>query len=368
MGVYVRRDSPYYWLLLERKHQKPLRQPTKIWVRTDTPEQTKENRRTAESAYHAAMLDLAKGTLALPQSTAIGKRFTEFAQWYQTHELPKHRGAEREAEILPRLIAFFGAYTLRAITKARVSEYETHRLGQRVTPSTVNREVDLLKTIMRLAGEQKLVPEGQIAGKKRLHVTKPIKVRLTPADERKILKHLTHPGDKALFLMGLDTLARLGDILDFRTHHDHGKTLTIVDPKNGRPVSVPVSTRLRKALDRVEPQKGYYFWHRRQAKKSRDWRSSVKQMLELACERAGVAYGRVNHAITFHAATRRTGASRMLARGADLETVRSIGGWLDLRSVQGYLVPEEGNRRKAVELVGPNHASLTKRGKSSRKN
>lgn len=374
MGVYTRPDSPWYWLLLEREGEKPLRRKTDVRHDALDTRTRKENRLLAEQKYHAALSDLARGSLGLePTRTAL--TFAEFVKWWRTHELPKHRGQDRERDILKVLLPYFGAMPIRSITKARVSEYETYRLAQPVprhgkrlkapartiSPRTINRETDLLKTILKSAAEQGHAANAQIAGKKRLHTVKPVKARLTPEDEAKILAVLDHPGDRAILIMGLDTLARQGDLIDFQWSHDHGKTLTILDPKNGTALEVPVSHRLRTALDGLprDPKgSGYVFWHRRLAKLPRDWRGSVQQMLSGACKRAGVPYGRINQAITFHAATRRTGASRMLARGASLETVRSIGGWNDLRSMQGYLVAEDDDRKRAVEVVS-NHAAIT---------
>lgn len=351
MGVFVRTDSPFFQLLLERPGEKPLRQPTKIPHTPPTPRQRVENKRLAEEAYHTAMRQLAKG--ALGHDDGYTKTFTELAAWYRQHRLPKRRGAAREKDLLVPLETFFGATRLRALTRPRVDEYETWRLKQ-VKPVTVNREVDLLKSMMRIAAENRWAPEKVLFGKRRLHVEKTAKANLTPDQEAAILAALPHPNDRALLIMGLDTLARRGDLLDFRRAHDHGTTADIVDPKNGHPLNVPISPRLRAALDAClpDPQKSdHVFWQRRQAKNPRDWGGSVAQMLRRACARAGVPYGRVNQAVTWHRATRATGASRMLARGADIMTVQSIGGWKDLRSVQGYLQAEDSNRQEAVKLV-----------------
>jgi hypothetical protein len=352
MGVFVRPDSPYYQLLLERPGEKPIRRPTKIPHSPSTPQQKKENRRLAEQAYHDAMRSLAKGDLG--HDDGYTTEFKTFAKWYQTHKLPKRRGAEREKDLIKPLLHFFGGMALKDIRPPRVDEYETWRL-KFVGPSTVNREVDLLKSMMRIAAEQRLAPPKLIYGKKRLHVPKQARARLSAAQEKVLLEAIEHPNDRALLIMGLDTLARRGDLLDFRRAHDHITTADIVDPKNGQFLNVPISPRLRSALNACIPDPAgsdYVFWHRRLAKNPRDWGGSVRLMLKYACKRAGVPYGRKLQAITFHRATRATGASRMLARGADLKTVQSIGGWKDLRSVEGYLVAEDENRQKAVQLVG----------------
>lgn len=351
MGVFIRKDSPFYWLLLERVGQKPIRKATTILHTPNSSELKAENRRLANLEYHREMSTRAKRHLELPDGYT--KTFAQFAAWYRLHKMPKRRGKEREGYLLTHLQAFFNKLPLRLITVARVDEYETARLAH-VHPSTVNREVDLLKSMLRIAAENGDAPDDLIKGKPRLHAPKGAKARMRPDQESLILSAIPHPNDRALLIMGLDTLARRGDLLDFQWAHDHGTTADIVDPKNGEILSVPVSPRLRTALDECErdPEKSdYVFWHRRIAKNPRDWGGSVRQMLQRACKRAGVPYGRKLQAITWHGATRRTGASRMLARGADIKTVQSIGGWKDLRSMQCYLMAEDENRQAAVKLV-----------------
>ena len=352
MGVYTRKDSPFYWLLLEREGQKPIRTATDILSSATDPKTAKENKRLAELRYFREMNALSKHTLDLPDGYT--KTFSQFTAWFRTHKLPKRRGNDREADILTHLEGFFGAMLLRSITPAHVDEYETARLAKGILPSTINREVDLLKSMLRVAAENRDAPTSQLAGRKRLHAPKRAKARLTPDQEAALLKAIDSPNDRALLIMGLDTLARRGDLLDFQKAHDHGTTADIIDPKNGRFLSVPISPRLRAALDACVPDpKGsdYVFWNRRLAKKPRDWGGSVQSMLKRACKRAGVPYGRKLQAITFHAATRRTGASRMLARGASIKTVQEIGGWRDLRSVDPYLMAEDEERQRAVKLV-----------------
>lgn len=363
MGVFIRKDSPYYWLLLERAGQKPLRKKTDILHAPTTPELVKENRRLATLAYHRDMNALAKHTLELPDG--FTKTFAAFATWYRVHRMPKRRGKARENDLLTHLEAFFGHTLLRSITHKKCDEYETARL-EHVAASTINREIDLLKSMLRIAAQNGEAPKDLIRGRARLHAPKRAKARLTPAQEDAILEAVESPSDRAILIMGLDTLARRGDILDFQRAHDHGTTADIIDPKNGEILSVPISPRLREALDACTPDpKGsdFYFWPRRVAKNPRDWGGSIRLMLKRACRIAGVPYGRNLQGITFHSATRRTGASRMLARGADVTTVQSIGGWKDIRSMQGYLMAEDENRQAAVKLVSSKITPQSRRDK-----
>lgn len=353
MGVYIRKDSPYYQLLLERPGEKPIRKPTKIPHTPTTTKQKKENKELAQVAYHHEMANLVKGDLG--RDDGYTKTFAELATWYRVHVLPKRRGAFREQDFLRHLGRFFGPMLLRSMTPARANEYETLRLSEGAAPGTVNREVDHLKGMLRIAAENRWCPPKLLYGKKKLHVPKTAKTRLTPDQEQAVLAMIASAHDRALVIMGLDTLARLGDLLDFRRIHDHGTTADIIDPKNGDALSVPISPRLRAALDQCprDPYgSDYVFWHRRGAKNPRDWGAAVRYMLRVACERAGVPYGRKSGGVTFHRATRATGATRMLARGASQKTVQSIGGWKDVRSMDPYLTAEDESRQAAVRLVG----------------
>jgi integrase len=150
--------------------------------------------------------------------------------------------------------------------------------------------------------------------------------------------------------MALDTLARLGDILALRREQDHRTYLTILNPKTNAPYKVPISTRLRAALDAVPKAGLYYFPHRRHAENPRDYRSGVRQLLKRACKAARIRFGRKKGGITFHG-LRHTGASRMVEAGIDLRTVQEIGGWSSLRQLARYAHPSTDAKRQAVEAV-----------------
>jgi hypothetical protein len=59
MGVYTRKDSPFLWMLLERRGRRPLRETTGIPARHANPQQVKELRRQAHDRYLQRMNELA---------------------------------------------------------------------------------------------------------------------------------------------------------------------------------------------------------------------------------------------------------------------------------------------------------------------
>lgn len=63
MGVYIRQDSPFYWMVLERKGRKPLRESTGVPRLHSFPAQVKELRRQAEAIYLSRMNELLRADL-----------------------------------------------------------------------------------------------------------------------------------------------------------------------------------------------------------------------------------------------------------------------------------------------------------------
>lgn len=76
MGVYVRKDSKFYWLRLERGNgQRSLREPTRIPVEVD--------RSIAERRYRDRMIELLDRTAVIPEedSNSAGKARADGSGW-----------------------------------------------------------------------------------------------------------------------------------------------------------------------------------------------------------------------------------------------------------------------------------------------
>lgn len=418
MGVFIRKgkdgrpDSPFYQLWLEGHG---IKEPTDIRHDAPTPAQRRENKLLADMRYHERMTELAKGA----PGAKPARTFAEQAAWFEKHQLPRRRGREREGPLIPKVVTVFGPLPLVRVTRSLVTErWITPRLNiptivkkKRRTPArhlhagprTVNREVDLIKAILQSAVPDYL-ETSPLFGMPLLPTTTPRRRLMTPEEEARLLAVMA-PDDKALFLLGLDSLIRLTDLLDAKRGDDHGATLWIADPKAGGGFEVPVSTRARAALDALtsEQSRGsarvldrdglraalareprptnveiarqfgvsetairkfaksppppasiFLFPRRRRARTERDRRNGIRQMLERYCEEAKVLYGKRNSGITFHWATRRTGLTRMLTRGVDLGTAQKIGRWKTPDVVLGVyheLIDEVAHA--AVNVVGP---------------
>lgn len=379
MGVFTRADSAVFWLYLEPLFPGDRGLKERTAVRCDAPDALlrKENRALAERLYHERMAKRASGALGEQRKPVITLK--AFAAWFTAHKLPHRRGREREAWTLERLVKVLGARPLSELTPAVVTQYWiTPRLAERHTvngrtftagPSTVNREVDVLKAVLNAAVPEYL-ERSPLFGMKRLKTTTPRRRLLHPDEERRLLPHFA-PDDRALFLIGVDSLVRLGDILDLKWTDWRGDTLYIADPKAGGGFSVPLSRRARTALEALPRSSSpYIFARRRLAESERDRRAGIRKMLQRACAACDppIPYGRANGGVTFHWATRRTGATRMLTSGVDIGTVQKVGAWSTPNVVLGiYHELLDEKARAAVEAVGPQRKQREQGGNRERR-
>jgi integrase len=345
MALYSRPDSPFYWLWLERPHQRGLRENTRIPVDAGTPERRRENRRLAENVYSVRMADLARDRYDLPvERPRIN--FAAYRAWYLAHVSAHKRSDAREASVLRQLGATFDAWELHSITRAQILEWRTNRAEQ-VAASTVNREADLLRHVLSTAIPEYL--EANPAGNLR-HLRVPERdLRLLEPDEEARLLARADPELRGIVVCALDTLMRLTTVASLKRAQDHRSFLTVLNPKT-RGYQVPVSRRLRRALDALpsgKPQDVYFPSIQRRTPMARA--HEVMRRFAALCSRAGVPYGRPD-GITFHT-LRHTGASRMLGEGVDVKTVAEIGGWKNLVVLERYLHPLSGAQIRAVEAV-----------------
>jgi Phage integrase family len=355
-SVYIRPNSPVYWMRLPGKK----REPTGIPHDGHTADIRRQRKREAEDVLRARMTELVKIDAGLADAPRDAITFTKYAAWYTTHKIAKRRGADRELTALDRLLEFFGRDALDAIDAARVDEYETKRgadtvHGRAVTPSAINREVDVLKSMLRDA-VPKYLKASPIAGRPRLRTVKRKKrIVANPGELARLLAAMPDDSWRRFYVVAHGSLMRLANVVNLRRDEDHGTYFALADSKTG-PYDVPIAKHVRRVLDDIPHAGPYYFPERRVAKTYRDQRGAVRLMLRRAAKRAGIPYGRIAGGITWHTATRATGATWALRNGHDLKTVQAAGNWSDLRAMQEYLHADRDLVRDALDSIGPDPA------------
>lgn len=321
MGIYKRPDSDFWWLYLETAGT---RERTDILI-GDTVAQRGDAKRLAKESYQRKMLDLAEKQIKRLPDERPQLRFSVYAETYARDVIALRRGARRERECLVPLRRFFDDDLLATIDADRV---RTYMAARQVSPRTVNREVDLLKGMLRDAAP-KYLAVSPIVGLKRIKPAPVQRRLLEPADEQRLLDACEDAQDRAIFILGIDTLIRLGDLLDLERGDHDGAWLRVKHAKSGDAYEAALSPRAQAVLKEIaQAGERYYFSKFRVAQAPRDWPGSVRQRFERLCRKAGLRYGRARGGFTFHWATRRTGATRyLLGKGAPISAVQKQGNW-----------------------------------------
>lgn len=347
MSVYERKDSPFYWMYLEGSGQQ--QRSTGIRCDATAPAVRKANRAAADAIYHAAMTALAKGRAGLPIDSK--ETFQTFSDWYEAHKISKHKGKDRERTILEvHLRPYFGAMLLGDIRPRVWIEYETKRLKDGIVQNTVGRELALMKSILESAvGEYlELNPLGGVKRK----TTKILPKRTITADEEKrLLKEITDPEIRDLYLVGVGTLLRQQNLVDLRRNQWRNGELVTMTKTGPHAIDLSGPTDLQRRVALVLANRmpsrpdGFFFpiWQARFAKRDksenqRAGNSKFLQAIRRACKRANIPWGLEQQGLVWHTLTRASGATRLMREhGIDIATVQHLGNWTSLDQMSAYL-------------------------------
>lgn len=341
MGIYQRKDSPYWWMHTEIDGKKA---STGIPHTGTHAEQTRELRRAAETKYRQRLGELA----LLPASPRLPViSWTDYAQWYETHYAAHLKGARMVATALRTLAPFFGRFkSLVEITPEHVREWITLRKPQ-VKPSTLNRELDVLKSVLNRAVPTYL-RTSPAHGIRHLPVPDIDRRVLTVEEEARLLA-VGSAADRAWITLSLDTLLRLSSSVHLEWAQVKPDVIVPLNAKVAIP-SVPISGRLRAALDAL-PQEGRYVFPAFHLFGPEKAVYAGIRRFERLCGLARVPYGAKVGGVTFHC-LRHTGATRALQAGASVRTVMRLGGWRTEKMVMRYTHASDSDVRDAAESIG----------------
>jgi integrase len=293
---------------------------------------------------------------------------------YMVHHAPATR--VREDKILDTFVKRFGALALSELTDTMVIDWRNERRQQfvprttrRVTASTVNRDVDVLKQVLSQAVADKHLKTSPLAGLARLpKVNRPL-TALSFAQLQVLLQTgFQDKRDRAMTLLAIHAYARLTNMLgvqwrDFKnTTAEDLVELHFDNTKNGTPYVALIPRDVYDEVVRDVPHiKGepFVFTHRRQAKNPEHWRSIVRKMFAAACKKARIPYGREHHnedgehepGVTFHR-LRSSSASVALLRGATIQQVKVAGNWKSMSALeQHYLTTFSAEQRAMAKTA-----------------
>lgn len=161
--------------------------------------------------------------------------------------------------------------------------------------------------------------------------------------------------DRARILLMLDAGLRAGEVLALRwtdvgsvylnvrgtVYKPKGRPVQVVTPKSGKGRAIPLTSRVREALERLERRGAWLFPSDDGLPQAVD---GLGYVVEQLCERAGVEH------LGLHA-FRHTFATEALQAGTDLETVRKYLGHANIKTTQRYLHSGDREARAGIAAL-----------------
>jgi integrase len=252
--------------------------------------------------------------------------FVEVSARFLVHQNTRltYQAYERERGIVENNLqkAFVGHIS--AIRKADIQRYITTRSGQ-VSPHTVQKELNVLKHLMRLAVEWELIPLNPTIGVKAPRVP-PGRIRYLQPSELRAIMQASPTWIKPIIALAVSTGMRRSEILGLRwvDFDRSGERVLLRHTKNGEGRVVYLNQLALSVLASLDG--------------GRDAGDRIFALVNPG--KVSVAFGRVCRKLRipdfrFHD-LRHTAASWLRMNGADIHTVAQLLGHKDLRMAARY--------------------------------
>lgn len=300
VGIYRRGDV--WWIDYYDKNHERVQESSHSFIKRD-----------AEALLTLRKSEIFSGAYKRPVKTIFG----QFGDRYMEYAKANKRSWLRDEQMLKHLKDFFGLQTeLAGITPAEIEGYKLNR-RKKVSGSTVNRELALLKRMFNLAIDWDLFREVNPMRKVKFFKEFNTGVRVVSPDEEGKLLRNAAPYIQDVIRFALNTGLRTGEIFTLRwSDVDFEKNvLTIFAPKTQKTRAVPINSEAQRVLEAwaLGKKSDFVFYNLDTGKPFVD----LKTGFQRACKKAGITD------VTWHT-LRHTFASRLLNRGVDIVTVQQL--------------------------------------------
>jgi integrase len=272
-------------------------------------------------------------------------------------ESRRHRRTFVDIEIRANfLVNHFGPNTLiRSVSPLSIAHFvQEFREGR--ANKTVNNYLGDLRAMLNLAVSERWIDVNPVSLKSKSGVPLFLKANnertrtLTPDEEERLLPCCSDEL-RPIVIFALDTGCRLGEILDLTWDSiDFGLGLVRAwQTKTEREKTIPLSRRLREILLdlKAKSDSELVFPSPRPKDKHTELGeryTSIKTAWNAACRRARVT------GLRFHD-LRATFISRLIEKGVDIGTIKTLPGHTTLAALQRYVRISEDAKRKAIEKL-----------------
>lgn len=287
----------------------------------------------------------------LDRTEAEKNTFGEILKRYKREITPSKKSASIEEVIIDNLLKTdLSKLKMTALSGSALAEWRDDRLGE-VSGSTVNREIDVISSVINLARKEWGIHiENPVTLIRRPPKGKARERRLVVDEEKRLLdaleetprredgtfeKGARNPWLKPVVELAIETAMRRGELLSLEWQHVDLKRAVahLPDTKNGDARDVPLSKKAVAVLKKLPRSiSGTVFPITANA---------LKKGFERACERAGIEN------FHFHD-LRHEAASRISMRLSNVLELSAVTGHRDLRMLKRYYHPKAEDLAKKL--------------------
>ena len=315
------------------------------------------NREMAREALKAREGEIAQGRFNL-ERTRKPHPFSELLERYHKHAESYKASYSREKYALVGFGKYFAGRYLSDITTWVIEKWKRDRVKQ-VQPSTVNRELTILKHMLKTAVKWGLASTNPAAsvmpfplqeGRTRFASEEELP-RLLEACRNQVQWPWLYPS----VILAVNTGHRQGNLLRLRYEDvdlEHS-LIHFVRTKNGKVNVVPMNREAREAVEWfLQHRYGEYLvmwpWGKRIG------RTTLYEAFKKACKEASIENFRWHD-------LRHTTGSYLVMDGNDLVTVQQILGHRDIKTTLRYAHLAPAHKAKAVDKLGETFGALRQR-------
>jgi len=322
----------------------------KHWIRIGNVD-----KKTAKQILKRLEIERILGRLNITDSQKI--TLFEFIEKYLDYSRvnKSETSYNRECEVIRHFKRFFGNPTLDKITTERIEEYKSLRVKEGMKPATVNKELAVLRFMLRKAVEWNYLRDNPFKGIKMLKVTKQ-PVRFLTQEEIDRLIECASLWLKPILIVLRNTGLRRHELLNLRWKDIDfdNKTILVTSRKTNSFRIIPMNQELYQTLlwlkdnyplpymDKTIPrqvnQMDYVFCH-----PNGNTLKEFKRSFYNACRKAGIkAYPHL---------FRHTFASHLVMNGVDLVSVKELLGHTNITTTMIYAHLSPSYKANTVERL-----------------
>lgn len=299
------------------------------------------DRTTAEKALKIRRAEVVQGKFNIPGKTK-SVFFFELVEDYLKYAKDNHKAPERSEVACKEFRKSFRNEDVNDINPWNIEQYKSKRKNIGLKPSTINRELSILKRIFSLGVIWNKVKKNPVVGVN--FFTIPPK-RPIVVEEKEFLKLYNAAPEhlKPILYVAYDTGMRKGEILKLKWDDLDlvNKFIVVRDSKNSESRKIPISNKLiNMLLTLKENNKGEYLFCYNDNKPIKD----IKRSFNTALRNSGI------QKCTFHD-LRHSFASRATMAGIDPFTVQELMGHKSVEMTKRYSHPTPKHKKEAINLI-----------------